>query len=141
MTHLSLRGSSDAFFAACESVLGVRPPIAANSVARAGESSILWLGPDEWLALGFHDETTGRLRSALAGVHSAVVDVSSSRKALTISGARAEEILAQAATLDFGLAAFPVGTCAQTNIARTQGIIWRRAAQEFVIYVRASFPP
>jgi len=49
------------------------------------------------------------------------------------------EILSKAATLDFSLGAFPIGSCAQTNIARTQGIIWRRAAQEFVIYVRSSF--
>ena len=81
------------------------------------------------------------LRKVLADIHSAVVDVTSSRKALIVSGERAEEVMAKAATLDFGLAAFPVGSCAQTNIARTQGIIQRRGAQDFVIYVRTSFAP
>ena len=47
--------------------------------------------------------------------------------------------MAKAGTLDFTLAGFPVGTCAQTNIARTQGLIHRRAAQDFLIYVRPSF--
>jgi heterotetrameric sarcosine oxidase gamma subunit len=47
--------------------------------------------------------------------------------------------MAKAAMLDFSILGFPVGTCAQTNIARTQGLIHRRAAQEFVIYVRASY--
>jgi sarcosine oxidase, subunit gamma len=139
MTHLALRGSSEAFFAACESVLGMRPPTAANTVASSGSLSILWLGPDEWLLVFGKSGSVPDLRKALAGIHSAVVDVTSSRKALEVSGERAEEMLAKAATLDFSLAAFPVGSCAQTNIARTQGIIWRRGAQEFVLFVRTSF--
>ena len=138
MTHLSLRGSGERFFAACEAALGTRPPTAPNTVASAGGKSVLWLGPDEWLVIG---QEVAPLRAALAGIHSAVVDVTSSRKALVVSGDRAEEILSKAATLDFSLGAFPVGSCAQTNVARTQGIIWRRAAQEFVIYVRSSFAP
>jgi len=138
MTHLSLRGSGERFFVACESALGMRPPTEPNAVATAGDRSILWLGPDEWLVIGPGAEP---LRAALAGIHSAVVDVTSSRKALTVSGGRAEEIMAKAATLDFSVAAFPIGSCAQTNIARTQGIIWRRGAEEFVLYVRSSFAP
>jgi sarcosine oxidase subunit gamma len=141
MIHLSLRGSGDAFFAACESVLGARPPTQPNTVATSGETSILWLGPDEWLLIGGKTGYVPDLRRALAGIQSAVVDVTSSRKALTVSGGRAEEILAKTATLDFSIAAFPVGSCAQTNIARTQGIIWRRGAEEFVLYVRSSFAP
>jgi sarcosine oxidase subunit gamma len=138
MTHLSLRGSGEQFFAACESTLGVRPPTAANTVASAGGKAILWLGPDEWLMIG---QEAAPLRAALAGIHSAVVDVTSSSKELAVSGERAEEILSKAATLDFSLGAFPIDSCAQTNIARTQGIIWRRAAQEFALYVRSSFAP
>jgi sarcosine oxidase subunit gamma len=138
MTHIALRGSSEPFFAACESVLGMRPPAAPNTVASSANLSILWLGPDEWLVV-LKTGTVPDLRKALAGIHSATVDVTSSRKALIVSGERAEEVLAKAATLDFSLAAFPVGSCAQTNIARTQGIIWRRGAQDFVIYVRSSF--
>jgi len=49
--------------------------------------------------------------------------------------------MAKAATLDFSVAAFPIGSCAQTNIARTQGIIWRRGAEEFALYIRSSFAP
>ena len=145
MTHIALRGSTEPFFAACESVLGVRPPTAPNTVASSPTRSILWLGPDEWLVvqpkIGSVPDLVEELRRALAGIHSAVVDVTSSRKALAVSGERAEELLAKAATLDFSLAGFPVGSCAQTNVARTQGIIWRRGAQDFVVYVRSSFAP
>lgn len=141
MTQIALRGSSAAFFAACESVLGVRPPTAPNTIATLGDRSVLWLGPDEWLVIDPKPALAGELRAALAGTHSAVVDVSASRRAITVSGERAEETLAKAATLDFSLAAFPVGTCAQTNIARTQGIIERRGAHEFRLLVRTSFAP
>ncbi|HYR34796.1 MAG TPA: sarcosine oxidase subunit gamma family protein [Burkholderiales bacterium] len=144
MTHLSLRGSGEQFFAACESVLGMRPPTAPNTVASAAGTTILWLGPDEWLLIDSRtgtDHVIGDLKKALSGIHSAVVDVTSSRKALVVSGERAEEILSKAATLDFSVQAFPVGSCAQTNIARTQGIIQRRGAKEFTIYVRSSFAP
>jgi sarcosine oxidase, subunit gamma len=140
---LSLRGASESFFAACEAVLGVRPPTTPNTVASAGERAMLWLGPDEWLFVsrGEERDTVANLRSALAGVHSALVDVSSSRKLLVVSGEHAEAVMAKAATLDFSVGAFPVGSCAQTNVARTQGIIHRRAAEEFAIYVRASCEP
>jgi sarcosine oxidase, subunit gamma len=141
MIHLSLRGAGEPFFAACESALGVRPPTAPNTVATAGDRHVLWLGPDEWLLIDPKTGTDHVLRNALAGIHSAVVDVTSSRKALTVSGEHAEEIMAKAATLDFSVAAFPTGSCAQTNIARTQGIIWRRGAKEFVLYVRSSLAP
>jgi sarcosine oxidase subunit gamma len=141
MTHIALRGSSPQFFDACATVLGVGVPTAPNTVTTAGERSVLWLGPDEWLVIDPKPALVGELRAALAGIHSAVVEVSASRRAITVSGERAEETLAKAATLDFSLAAFPVGTCAQTNIARTQGIIERRGAHEFRLFVRTSFAP
>lgn len=121
--------------AACEAVLGSSLPTEPNTV----RSNIFWLGPDEWLVVGRNADVMARLRDALRGVHSAVVDVSSDRVLLGISGPKAETLLSSACTLDFHLRRFPVGSCAQTNVARTQGLIYRRAQHEFVIFVRASF--
>ncbi|MGQ0651113.1 MAG: sarcosine oxidase subunit gamma [Betaproteobacteria bacterium] len=135
MRHYSLRGNAadERFLAACETALGARPPLRTNSVHR----DILWLGPDEWLVIA--DVDIGTVRRALQGLHTAVVDVTSSRVEIEVAGPDAEETLSKAATLDFDLRAFPVGACAQTNIARTQGIIRRTAPHRFVIYVRTSF--
>lgn len=116
---------------ACEAAFGARPPLRANSVHR----DILWLGPDEWLVITERPVDKTRF----AGVHAAVVDVTSSRVELQVAGPDAEDTLSKAATLDFDLRAFPVGACAQTNVARTQGIIRRTAPDRFVIYVRTSF--
>jgi sarcosine oxidase subunit gamma len=131
--HYSLRGdpSDERFMAACEAAFGARPPLRANSAHR----DILWLGPDEWLVLTEKPVDKARFE----GIRAAVVDVSSSRVEIEVAGPEAEEVLSKAATLDFALQAFPVGACAQTNIARTQGIIRRTAPDRFVIYVRTSF--
>jgi len=136
---LSLRGADERFYDACERVLGLRPPTAPNTVATAPDGAIFWLGPDEWLYDGEQMVTVTDFRAALEDVHSAVVDVSASRKSIVVAGERAEEVMARAATLDFSARGFPVGSCAQTNIARTQGLVYRRDAQEFVIYVRPSY--
>lgn len=142
--QVGLRGNPEnpAFVSACEAALGVSPPTAANTVASAGERDVLWLGPDEWLIVdtpGKEAEIVSRLRSALAGTHHAAIDLSGSRTVLELSGRDAAQILAQAATLDFHLRAFAVGACAQTNIARTQGIIQRIGEQRFRVFVRVSF--
>lgn len=136
-SQYSLRGNlADArFAAACEAALGVAPPSIPNSVS----SATFWLGPDEWLVVGRDAAAISRLREALRGVHAALVDVSSARMALEVSGPHAEETLSRLATLDFHPRSFAVGSCAQTNIARTQGLIYRRAAAEFQIFVRPSF--
>ena len=133
MRHYALRGNAadERFMSACEAAFGARPPLRANSVHR----DILWLGPDEWLVLT--EKTPDPTR--FEGIHAAVVDVTSSRVEIEVAGADAEETLSKAATLDFDLRGFPVGACAQTNVARAQGIIRRTAPDRFVIYVRTSF--
>jgi sarcosine oxidase subunit gamma len=141
-SQVALRGSSQQFLDACAAVLGLRLPTVANTAVTENHKTILWLGPDEWLLVddpGKEADLVARLRSALEGIHSAVVDVSASRVVLVVRGPDAEEILAKAATLDFHVKGFPVGTCAQTNIARTQGLIHRIAHDEFRIFVRPSF--
>ena len=49
--HFNLRGDpGDArFVARCEQVLGVAPPVAANTVNESAQATVYWLGPDEWL--------------------------------------------------------------------------------------------
>jgi len=133
---------SPSLLAHATSALGVAPSTEANTVAEAGPRAALWLGPDEWLITD-EERTAGGivepLRVAFAGLHAAVVDVSCSRRGIMIDGPGTEDLLSQAATLDFHPSAFRVGTCAQTNLARTQGIIWRRSVERFVLMVRPSF--
>jgi sarcosine oxidase subunit gamma len=134
LQQLTLRGDPAALGAALAMALPLEP----NTTSQAEGRVALWLGPDEWLlAGGKHD--VRQLRQALGGARAALVDVGASRVVLELAGARASDVLAKAATLDFHIRAFGVGACAQTNLARTQGIVHRVGAAQFHLYVRNSF--
>jgi sarcosine oxidase subunit gamma len=134
LQQLTLRGEA----AVLGALLAIALPLEPNTTAAAAGRVALWLGPDEWLLVGgTHD--VRQLRQSLAGARAAVVDVSASRSVLELAGARASSVLAKAATLDFHIRAFGVGRCAQTNLARTQGIVHRVGAAQFHLYVRNSF--
>jgi sarcosine oxidase, subunit gamma len=125
--QINLRGrSSDTgFLAAAGSVLDCRLPVSPNTVQTAGDLTVLWLGPDEWLVLtppGAEAAIIARLREALAGVHAAVTDVSGNLTRLRLAGNHARDVLAKGCSLDLHPRRFQPGQCVQTLILRC-GII------------------
>jgi sarcosine oxidase subunit gamma len=129
---------------AAETALKLAVPAAACRAATAGDSAALWLGPDEWLLIaGEHaaDETTAGLRTALAGLPHSLVDVSHRQIALEVSGADAPLLLAAGCPLDLDPAAFPVGMCTRTMLAKAEIVLWRTGAEVFRIEVWRSFAP
>ncbi len=144
LAQITLRGDPrDAdVLGAMRSALGFDVPLKANTVAAAGDVSALWLGPDEWLVVGAPDsevELTARLHAALNGRHASVVDVTANRTVLELSGPSARAVLEKACGLDLRPRAFKVGQCAQTNLARTVGILELTQGGAWRIYVRNSF--
>lgn len=144
LAQITLRGdAADAgFSAAVRSVLDFDLPVAANTMARAGEVAALWLGPDEWLIVGAPDsetDLTARLNGALTGMHVSVVDVTANRTVLELSGPSARAVLEKATSLDLRPRGFKPGQCAQTNLARTVGILELAEGGAWRIYVRNSF--
>ena len=93
----------------------------------------IWLGPDEWLVLGAHEEDYPGAAAA--------VDVSANRVGFALSGPGAADVLAQGCSLDLHASAFPPGRCAQTLVARAQVILLRPDAETFHLLVRPSFAP
>ncbi|GII23891.1 sarcosine oxidase subunit gamma [Planosporangium mesophilum] len=142
LTQLNLR--LDPTGPAAEAVaaeLGVALPTGPGS-ASAGEVTVLWLGPDEWLVVGApgtEGELEARLRSAVGDAHASVVDVSAQRTTLLLGGARARDLLALGCALDLHPRSFGTGDCAQTLLARAQVVLVGREAGEFWLLVRASF--
>lgn len=127
--HLNLRGDArDARFGdAVEKVLGVAPPVAANTVNESAQGAVYWLGPDEWLAVVSGDRTEAveaQLRAALAGVRSAVTDVSSGQTVVVLRGSAARDVLGKGCPLDLHPKVFAVGQCAQSHLAKA-GILVR----------------
>jgi sarcosine oxidase subunit gamma len=142
---INLRGnpSDTAFLAAAGGVLDCRLPVSPNTVQTAGELTVLWLGPDEWLVLtppGAETAIIAALREALGGIHAAITDVSGNHARLRLAGPFSREVLATGCSLDLHPRRFRSGQCAQTLIARA-GVILHQIddAPSYDLLPRRSF--
>ncbi len=128
--------------AAVAQVLGVAVPRQTCTAAVAGEVSVLWLGPDEWLVVAPADRTDllDALEQAVAG-HGAVVEVSAQRTTISLSGPRARDLLAHGCSADLHPSVAPQGTCLQTLLALAGVVLVVRdgSATDFWVLVRSSF--
>ncbi len=141
--NLRLDPEDGTALAAAAGVLGAALPLTPNTTASAGERTILWLGPDEWLASGPAADAAplaGALAAALAGRHHAVCDVSAMYATLALSGTNAREVLMKGCRLDLHPRAFAPGACMQTALAKAQVILHRSGEESsYEITVRNSF--
>lgn len=139
--RLLLRGNRDVMAAAL-SALGLSfTETACRAVSNAGRSA-LWLGPDERLLLapqGQLGELQEALSKALTGRAHSLVDVSHRQCALEVSGTEAGQLLNCGCPLDLDSAAFPVGMCTRTVLAKAEIVLWRTAEHTFHIEVWRSF--
>ena len=150
---VNLRGDREdpAFVAAVQSVLGVAPPAEPNTAVKGEGLDLLWLGPDEWIAIQ-HGATpeaewqlAARLREALGETHAAVTEIGEQYACLHIVGARARDVIAKGCPLDLHPRAFGGnGHCAQTHLAKTTVILHQVSGDQdggpaFDVYTRRSF--
>lgn len=138
-----LRGREEAL-AAATAPLGTPLPRTACRAATAGSLAALWLGPDEFLLLA--PEAAGpalaaRLAAALDGKPHALVDVGHRQDGLVLSGPAATAVLNAGCPLDFDPAAFPLGMCTRTVLAKSEIVLWRQGAERFWIETMRSFLP
>ena len=112
-----------------------------NDAVTSGAWHCLGLGPDEWLLVGPADtgsEVAARLADKLSAHHASVVDVSSNRVALDISGPLAPALFASLTSFD--MATLTPGRCAQTMLAKAQVIMQSGTDPAPVrVFVRTSF--
>jgi sarcosine oxidase subunit gamma len=110
--------------------------------SQAGVRAALWLGPDEYLLLAADAEARAlalALEQALDGAPHSLVDVSHRQTGLEVSGPQAADILNSGCPLALDLAAFPVGMCSRTALAKAEIVLWRTAPEVFRIEVWRSF--
>ena len=144
-TIINIRGDSSdaAFTTAVKTITGVDLPVKANTVNEAGDTSILWLGPNEWWVVSLPDRADALvmgLRQAFQGQHTAVIDVSESRTVITISGPRARDVLARGISLDLHPRVFGPGQCAQTSLSKANVLLHQTDDKpSYDIYVLKSF--
>jgi sarcosine oxidase subunit gamma len=148
---IALRGDPGArsFMAAVGRALDLLLPNEPNSTSGKGNLSALWQGPDAGLVTCLAADVGARidkLEKALGDVHAAVTDVSDGQTALRLAGPSARELLAKGCPLDLHPRALPVGSCAQTLLAKASVLIHLVAddpqgGPSFDLYVGRSFAP
>ncbi len=142
---LNLRGrpSHTGFVAGVLKALGVEAPTEPNTVIDAGDNRIYWLGPDEWLVVtpaGRQQQVGEKLRDALQGVFSSVVDNSSGLTMIHVLGENAAALLATDCPFDLHPREFKPGQCAQTRLAKAGMTISPLAdGKGFEVIIRRSF--
>ena len=151
MVNLRLDPSDETAMNAFAEAFGFALPVQPNTSAGNGETSALWLGPDEWwLVVPGPEPMAGRelaekLRAALADGFAAVTEVGESRTCIRIAGPKARALLQKGCPLDLHPRAFGAGACAQTLLAKATVTIHLSADESvadgpvFEVYVLRSF--
>ena len=141
--HLTLRGDGHdpAFASGVHKALGLELPVALTVVAK-DETSLQWVGPDEWLLIvpgGQEFAVEQQLRDALAGLHIQVVNVSGGQTLLELQGANVRDVLMKSTSYDVHPNNFPVGKAVGTVFAKSQLVIRRTAEDTWELVIRRSF--
>lgn len=146
--QLTLRGGAIVLDEALREVLGLGLPgeplglVQASFDGAAGECSIQWLSPDEWLLIvpgGEEFDVERRLREALGDAHFAISNVSGGQTLLELKGEAAREVLMKSVAYDVHPRHFPVGKAVTTVFAKASVILRRPSEERWELVVRRSF--
>ena len=141
--HLVLRGDAHnpAFASGVQQALGLPLPVALTLVA-SGDTSLQWLGPDEWLLVvpgGAEFATEQALRAALGELHISIVNVSGGQQILELSGPNVRDVLMKSTSYDVHPNNFPVGKAVGTVFGKSQLVIRRTGEETWELVIRRSF--
>ncbi|GAB3270028.1 sarcosine oxidase subunit gamma family protein [Sinomonas notoginsengisoli] len=160
LTQLGLRAvPGSAGSAAIESALGVPLPTEHGSTTTGGGYTVLWIGPDEFLAVGdvarndgidddsaSHDR--GQAEAARVGAAlgegggrtpGAVVDLSANRTTFELSGPSALAVLEKGISFDLHPRNFAAGRAIATVLDHVPVLLWKTGEECYRILPRASF--
>lgn len=143
LSLINLRGEAGKSFAGhVETVLRAALPTKPNTATQGDGVSLIWLGPDEWLAVcedGDSGALCARLEEAMARVHHAVVDLSDNYAVIEISGHATRWVLAKGWPQDLHSTVFKTGACSQGMLAHAQIVLEQTEADAYRLFVRPSF--
>jgi sarcosine oxidase subunit gamma len=121
-------------------------PAACGSVSGTGDTSVLWLGPEEFLVVApteAHESLGGdliqALREALGDGEGQVVDLSANRTTFDLTGPRSRAVLEKGCSLDLHPRVLKAGTALSTEIGNIPVVLWKTGEESFRIFPRASF--
>ncbi|WP_168015994.1 sarcosine oxidase subunit gamma [Halomonas salinarum] len=142
--QLTLRGGAIVLDEALREVLGLGLPGEPLGLVqdKAGERSIQWMSPDEWLLIvpgGEEFDVERRLREALGDAHFAISNVGGGQTVLELEGEAANEVLKKSVAYDVHPRHFPVGKGVTTVFAKATVILRRPSEERWELVVRRSF--
>ncbi|MCQ9164458.1 sarcosine oxidase subunit gamma [Arthrobacter sp. STN4] len=119
-------------------------PVRCGEVAAGPDGvSVLWLSPDEFLAVAPDDggraDLVEALTAALGADAGQVVDLSSNRTTFELSGPSAREVLEKSCAADLHPRAFAAGTAITTEVGKIPVLLWKSGPDTFRLFPRASF--
>lgn len=140
-TQVGLRATPDSEgHAALAKSLGGLPTKVGEVVGDVSSTAVLWLSPDEFLAVDQPDSgLADTLGLALGELSGQVLDLSANRTVIELSGENAELVLRKSCPLDLHSRVWPVNQAYVTEIAQTPLILWRVAEDTWWIAPRVSF--
>lgn len=142
---INLRGdpSNPKFVEKTASLLGFSLPLDANTHISNDTYTVYWMGPDEWLIhceLDKRQSTLQSLKTKLAGIHSAAVDISDYFTVLKLQGPDASSLIRKSCPLDLHINSFPDNSCTQTRFGHSSILLHRvDSAETFTLQVRWSY--
>ncbi|QDY90030.1 sarcosine oxidase subunit gamma [Arthrobacter sp. UKPF54-2] len=121
-------------------------PARCGEVTGTGSTSVLWLGPSEFLVVApeeSHDflggNLIGSLTEALGDAPGQVVDLSANRTMFELSGPRARAVLEKGCALDLHPRSFIPGTALSTEVGGIPVVLQKTGEESFRLFPRASF--
>ncbi|MEM8729430.1 MAG: sarcosine oxidase subunit gamma family protein [Pseudomonadota bacterium] len=131
---IALRGGPETLQSAAAR-LGVAMPDPLQAVW-SGPTGLLWMSPDECLALCPPEDLDGHvaaLTATLAGQHAMVLDVSDMRARFAVSGPHARDVLAKVFPLDLSEQGFGPGHVRRSKLGQVPAALWLNTAGVFEI--------
>lgn len=126
--------------AALANALGALPAKVGEVTGDADSTAVLWLSPDEFLAVDQPDTGLAEtLTQALGELSGQVLDLSANRTIIELSGPAAPLVLRKSCPLDLHPRVWTVNQAYVTDIAQTPVLLWRTAADTWWIAPRISF--
>jgi sarcosine oxidase subunit gamma len=129
---------------AAAGLLGVELPTTPSTYTKSDDTTVIWLGPDEWLVTGTAltgPELEARLRETLSSHGGTAVDVSGQRTTLRLRGSHSRDVLGKGTPIDLHPSIFGGGAAVQTTLGQTGVILLAvdGGGADYRILVRSSF--
>lgn len=141
MTQVGLRAEAGTpGYDALANHLGGLPKRVGDVIGSADSTAVLWLSPDEFLAVNAPDSGLAETLTEVLGDHSGqVLDLSANRAVIEISGPASELVLRKSCPLDLHPRSWKVNQAYVTEVAQTPVILWKVDDFTWRIAPRTSF--